>query len=299
MRQYQLTFIFVAVSSVIFGVASFMINRVTQELAVVAILAAVFTGLVAFIVAADVIIMGSNRRRMEREIEAANIAHLQESRRRIVAAGEELRKEIALQLHGSVQNRLILLMHRLDELEREASSGEMAAQLWNLRREFGEVLQKDLHSITYQLYPSILRYGLVPALQSLGDSFGETLTIDIELDEELVRREKTDRTLIPEQVRLVAYRIAEEALGNVVKHANASKVAIRPELTPEGCLRLTVRDDGQGFDEHGISVGTGMSAMMDYAEAMGGTRLVHSAPGSGTEVIVTLPLPAPASEPPK
>ena len=160
------------------------------------------------------------------------------------------------------------------------------------------MLQKDIRDITHELYPSILRHGLVPALQSLGDSFEDTLTIAIEPGEELVRQEREDRRLVPEQVRLAAYRIVEEALGNVVKHAKASRVAIRPELTSEGRLRLTVQDNGCGFDVNATSAGLGMTAMRDYAEAAGGTRLVQSTLGLGTEVIATLPVEALRAERP-
>ena len=159
------------------------------------------------------------------------------------------------------------------------------------------MLQEDIRTISHQLYPFVLRYGLVPALQSLGDIFEDTLTIEFQVDEELVRQEREDRRLVPEEVRLAVYRIAEEALGNVVKHAEASsRVVIRPELTPEGSLRLTVRDDGRGFDSKDTSPGLGMAAMEDYAEAAGGARVVRSVPGNGTEVIATLPVGAQEAE---
>ena len=124
-----------------------------------------------------------------------------------------MRKDIALQLHGSVQNTVVLLMHRLKDLE-QAAPPELAAELADLQNDYGEALADHIRSITHRLYPSILRYGLVPALQSLTDTFQETLDVELELDEAFVRLEKEDHGLIPEQVRLAAYRIAEEAFGN-------------------------------------------------------------------------------------
>ena len=81
--------------------------------------------------------------------------------------------------------------------------------------------------LSRQLYPSALSEGLVPAFQSFRDRFGAALAIAIELDEELVKQEQADRNFLPEQVGLAAYRIAEEALTNVVEHAKASKVTVR------------------------------------------------------------------------
>jgi signal transduction histidine kinase len=112
----------------------------------------------------------------------------------------------------------------------------------------------------------------------------------MDLDQELVRKERADRSLIPEQAKLAAYRIAEEALTNVVKHANASKVSVRLETPFGGWFRLTVQDDGQGFAVEESLEGMGIVGMRDYAEAIGGECVILGAPGKGTQVTATLPL---------
>lgn len=211
------------------------------------------------------------------------------SRRRIVAVEEAVRREIALRLHGSVQNRLIVLVERLKQFVLDAPAGELATGLQNLVEEIGEPLQKDLRSITHQLYPSILRLGVIPCLQTLCDFNEHALTIDLDLDEELARQEREDRSLIQDQVKLSAYRIAEEALTNVIKHANANKAVLELGFGQRGQLKLTVRDDGHGFDPETTSGGLGMMAMSDYAQLVGGETVVHSAVGKGTEVTATLP----------
>jgi len=144
--------------------------------------------------------------------------------------------------------------------------------------------------LSRQLYPSTLSAGLVPAFQSFRDQFEAALTIEIELDEEPVKQDQADGNLLPEQVSLAAYRIAEEALTNVAKHANASKVIVRLDSSREGWLRLTVRDDGQGFNVQDPPRGLGLGTMQDYAEALDGECSVHSDPGVGTEVTAVLPL---------
>ena len=235
------------------------------------------------------------RQQTQREVaeQAAALARadeMQRSRQRIVSAQESLRKEIAQQLHGSVQNRLIFLVLRLKQLEATAEPKGVALELADLREKFEELLEQEIRSIVHQLYPYILRRGFVPALRSLGDQIESVISIEMDLDEELVRKERADRNLIPEQAKLAAYRIAEEALTNVVKHANASKVSVRLETPFGGWFRLTVQDDGQGFAVEESSEGMGIVGIRDYAEAIGGECVILGAPGKGTQVTATLPL---------
>jgi PAS domain S-box-containing protein len=228
--------------------------------------------------------------RVEHATALARADELERSRQRIIAVQESVRRDIAQQLHGSVQNRLIILLHRLTELEHIASAGELAQELGGVRQKLIDLLDSQVRPISHRLYPSILRRGLVAALQSLGDQFEGSLDIEMELDEELARREKTDPQLILERVRLAAYRIAEEALTNVVKHAKASKVNIRLRLLPDGWMCLTLRDNAQGFDLPSASGGRGLLMMQDYAEVVGGKCIIQSKPGEGTEVTALLPL---------
>ena len=235
------------------------------------------------------------RQQAQREVaeQAAALARadeMQRSRQRIVSAQESLRKEIAQLLHGSVQNRLIFLVLRLKQLEATAEPKGVALELTDLREKFEELLEQEIRSIVHQLYPYILRRGFVPALQSMGDQIESVILIEMDLDQELVRKERADRSLIPEQAKLAAYRIAEEALTNVVKHANASKVSVRLETPFGGWFRLTVQDDGQGFAVEESLEGMGIVGMRDYAEASGGECVILGAPGKGTQVTATLPL---------
>jgi PAS domain S-box-containing protein len=237
--------------------------------------------------------------RVQHATALARAEELQLSLQRIVTAQESVRRDIAQQLHGSVQNRLIILLHRLAELERKAPLGELAQELGDLRQKLEDLLDNQVRPISHRLYPSILRRGLIAALQSLADQFEVSLEIEREFDEELTRREKSAPQLIQEHVRLAAYRIAEEALTNVVKHTKASKVNIKLRLLPEEWLCLMLRDDGQGFDLAGGSGGRGLMMMQDYAEVVGGRCIIQSAPGEGTEVTALLPFSEPGANRPE
>lgn len=237
----------------------------------------------------------AEKEQVEHAAALARAEELEKSRQRIIAVQESVRRDIAQQLHGSVQNRLIILLHRMTELERTASTGDIARELADLRQKLNDLLDNHVRPISHRLYPSIVRRGLVAALQSLGDQFETALSIEMELDEEIMRRERTNPQLISEQVRLAAYRIAEEALTNVVKHTKASRVNIWLRLLDGDWLCLTLRDNAQGFDLGEASGGRGLLMMQDYAEVVGGKCNVQSAVGEGTEVKAILPLSVPGA----
>ncbi len=227
--------------------------------------------------------------RIDQATALAKTEAIQQSRRRIIATQESVRKNIALQLHGTVQNRLIVLMHRLLELERNAPSKELATEIADLHQKLEDVVENHIRPVSHQLFPSILRRGLVPALQSLVDEFATAPSIDIELSKELKGQERDNPRFIPEQVRLAIYRIAQEALVNAVKHAKANRIMVRLELFSPGWLRLRVQDNGHGFDSGSTSASPGILMMQDYAEVAGGSCVISSAPDKGTEVTAEVP----------
>jgi signal transduction histidine kinase len=133
----------------------------------------------------------------------------------------------------------------------------------------------------------------VPSLQSLFDRFESSLSLEVHIDDRL--RPSAESVLVPEQTRLAAYRIADEALTNAVKHAPRSHVRIELELSGEDVI-MTIRDNGPGFDPAVVSSGLGLTALQDQAGAVGGLVTLKSKPGEGTEVRAILPLESPTSE---
>jgi signal transduction histidine kinase len=216
---------------------------------------------------------------------------LRRSRQRLIAAHERVRRDIAVQLHDDFQEELLDLKGQREDLLKGVSSASDATRLLgNVLDGLSRKIALQVGALSRQLYPSTLNDGIVPAIQSLRDQFWSALAIETELDEVLVKQQQADGHMLPEQVGLAAYRIAEEALTNVVKHAKASKVTVRLDSSREGWLRLAVRDDGQGFDVQKPHFGLGMGTMQDYAEAVDGECSIHSDPGGGTEVTAVLPL---------
>lgn len=227
-----------------------------------------------------------------RELEQV-IQELQSSRRRIVGAQQETRREIAERLHGNVQSRLLVATQLLrDAQERGAATPEGSTLIVKAADMIDDVNQNDLRGIARRLHPSIVRLGLGPALRSLADAFRSSFEVEIKLDEKVAAAETPGTSLLPEETRLAAYRVVEEALNNVQKHAGATAVHLSVEWPMPDRLAVSVRDNGRGFDTQNTRAGLGLLSMRDYASLQGGTMEIQSRPGLGTTIRATFPLPA-------
>jgi len=233
-------------------------------------------------------------RQHDREIAETRAQEMSKSRRRLISTQELLRKDIASQLHGTVQNRLILLAHRLADLETRPASEWTADELADIRGKLEELQTEHIRPISHRLFPSVLRLGITVGLESLVDEYRGKLPVDLQISRRLRQSEQADRKLVADDAKLALYRIAEEALANILKHAPAAQdTVVKLSLSDAGILRLTVRDYGAGFDTASPSVGIGLAIASDYATAAGGTCIVKSAPGKGTRVTAQIPLAEP------
>ena len=233
----------------------------------------------------------TERQSHEREIAEARAQELSKSHHRLINAQESLRKDIASQLHGTVQSRLILLGHKIAGLEARARSKRMTAELADVRQRLEELQNEHIRSISHRLFPSILRLGITTGLESLIDEYSAKLPVDLRVSKKLRDREQANRKLIPDNVKLALYRIAEEALTNISKHTPAANnIVVKLSLSDSRILRLTVRDDGPGSNTTSPPTGIGLLLISDYAAAAGGSCTIKSIPGKGTRVTAELPL---------
>jgi PAS domain S-box-containing protein len=230
------------------------------------------------------------RRQRDQQVAEAREEELAKSRRRLLSAQETLRKEIAAQLHGTVQSRLILLGHKLAELEAGPTSERTTEKLAQVREKLEEVQNDLIRPISHRLFPSVLRLGIAAGLESLVDEYSAELPIDLQVDAQVRNTEEANRKAIPDNAKLALYRIAEETLSNIVKHAPAaSSIVLRLSLSDSRILRLTVNDDGNGFSTASSTTGIGLMITSDYAAAAGGTCTVKSNSGKGTCVTAEVP----------
>jgi signal transduction histidine kinase len=209
---------------------------------------------------------------------AESRAQLKASRARIVAAADETRRRIERDLHDGIQQRLVSLL-----LQMRAAQAAVPPQFGELERDLSRVAEglasafDELREISRGIHPAILSQGgLGPALRSLR----RRSAVPVELDLHAERR-------LPERVEVAAYYVVSEALTNAAKHAHASVVKVELDAR-DGILRLAIRDDGLGGADP--SRGSGLVGLSDRIEALGGTLQVTSPTGSGTTLLIELPV---------
>jgi signal transduction histidine kinase len=206
---------------------------------------------------------------------------------RLAEVAEVERQRLARELHDQVGQNLTALGINLNIMRAglpDRAEGQMSSRLDD-SLSLVERTAERIRDLMAELRPSVLDdYGLLSALHWYGEQFAARTNIATTVEgEEPPRR-------LPAHVESALFRIAQEALTNVAKHAQASAVTIRVE-EHKGRVRLTVTDDGTGFDaaERGESsghMGYGLLTMSERAEAAGGQCRVRSYPGQGTQVIV-------------
>jgi len=188
---------------------------------------------------------------------------------KLLTAQEEERRRIARRIHDEVGQILAAARWALAAGEKEEAEKLLAQGIEALR------------DLARELRPPLLdEAGLAPALRKLLANFSAT-GIEVEAEIEEVR--------YPELVETVAFRVIQEALENVRRHAQAKRVFLRVE-EEEGWLLGEVRDDGKGFDPERTTPGLGLSGMREWVELLGGKLAVESQPGRGTRILFRLPL---------
>lgn len=210
-------------------------------------------------------------------------ADLQRSRERLVTAREEERRRLRRDLHDGVGPQLAALMLELETASElvsdnpEASS--LIARLSERTRETVSDIRRSVHALRP---PSLDELGLVGALRETAVQYNRGgLRMSVDVPEELPP--------LPAAVEVACYRIAQEAMTNVVRHAQARNCSVRIVLDEEASvLSVEVEDDGRGIDDHDRA-GVGMSSMRERAEELGGRCSVLAPPGSGTRLRALLP----------
>jgi signal transduction histidine kinase len=212
--------------------------------------------------------------------------------RQMVSAQEEERRNISQELHDELGQALTAIAFDLAAIEEELGpdlAPAIKSRLVDARSLAGQVDER-VSEMALDLRPSMLDdLGLLPTLHWYTNRYAQRLDIEVE-----VEAINFDERLLPE-METALYRIVQEALTNVAKHAQASKVGIRLERT-ESALVAIVEDNGQGF-EVGTMVGpslpargAGLLGIQERADLLGGTLSIESTPGQGTRLIIKVPI---------
>jgi signal transduction histidine kinase len=207
----------------------------------------------------------------------------EEALRRSIDASEAERTRWARELHDETLQQLAGLRVLLSGARRSGESERMSAAIESALEQITTAIG-DLRSLITELRPAALdELGIKPALETLATRMIQQTDIEIELDVEL----DADVRHAPE-VESAVYRIAQEAMTNVAKHARATRIHASVS-DRSGDIAVTVRDNGRGFDAHQRSTGFGLLGMRERLALVGGTFELESAPGAGTVLRATIP----------
>ncbi|MDE3078375.1 MAG: hypothetical protein KGJ86_23365, partial [Chloroflexota bacterium] len=193
-------------------------------------------------------------------------------------------------LHGTVQSKLLALWFRLGDYEERWSRSDVeSAELAAIREEIERISEQDVRRASHLLHPSIIRFGLVPAIRDLADARAKSFEVELVASPALIALDSVGGAGIAEELRLVAYRVVEEALNNAAKHAKARRVTITLDAN-EGALQVAVGDDGEGFQLGQVRPGLGLDSIGGRIDQLHGLLRIESVPQQGTRLLVTLPL---------
>ena len=203
---------------------------------------------------------------------------------RVVAGQEVERRRLARELHDETGQALTSILLALRAVE-EAGSGEGLQKSVSDVRELVVATLQDVRKLAVQLRPAALDdFGLVPALERLVQTYSETTGIAVELEAGLGEHR------LPAELETTLYRIVQEALTNIVKHADATKVSVLL-VRREGSVTAVIEDDGRGFDPRNTREDRlGLLGMRERAELHDGRLKIEAAEGSGTTLVVEVPL---------
>ncbi len=203
--------------------------------------------------------------------------------RHAVEAQELERRRLARELHDEIGQDLTSILLTLKRIEEGKTPGDIGPAAEMLRELVVTALQ-DVRRLAVELRPKALDdFGLVPALERLGQMVQEQTEMSVEVQERLGGER------LPADVETAFYRIVQEALTNVVKHARAGTVSIL--LTHrDGSAAAVVEDDGQGFDPSAEHEGLGLLGIRERLGLLDGRLRIESSPGKGTTLVAEVPL---------
>jgi two-component system sensor histidine kinase UhpB len=221
------------------------------------------------------------------------LKRIEEERRRsgtlAMRAQEEERRRLARDLHDEVNQALTAILLRLEALAQD-SPGVNMAEVTELKRLVNQAME-ELLNLARQLRPTALDdHGLMPAIETQLKRFSARTGVEVSLNRD------GDPDTLPEDVQTAVYRILQEGLANVGRHAGATAVGVDVEVG-EDLLEMRIRDDGAGFDPSALArrsdadgpgAGLGLSGMAERARLAGGELDVRSAPGGGTTVTLRI-----------
>ena len=207
---------------------------------------------------------------------------------RLLTSQETERKRIAVELHDGLGQALMVAKMRLRGIERSLPAGDSKKECLDLMKYFSELVE-NIRRLSHDLMPSVLEdLGLQAALEHLLDEFSRYTGIQVLTDLDDIQ------ALFSLENQLIIYRIFQESLNNITKHAQATKVSVAMKREPAG-VSFRMEDNGAGFDVQKVLAsdsrkrGMGLAALEERVRMMGGSLEMWSQIGIGTKISFFIP----------
>jgi two-component system NarL family sensor kinase len=249
----------------------------------------IMTLIIGLIAVITIFVSGQFIRFSEKKLANRKLRELNE---RIFQTQEEECKRVSRELHDGISQTIAAARFSLETAQLKQQNNDDSSIEMNRSMELICKIMGDIRAISHQLHPGLLEdYGLGAALEELGRDFAQRTDIDLKVERLSIRN------VLSTAVKTALYRIAQESLTNIERHANASKVTITLKLTP-GWLVLEIIDNGQGFDyqrydkkndnKTKVHQGIGLRNMKERLSFYQGDLTVNSEK-NGTTVIARIP----------
>lgn len=220
---------------------------------------------------------------------AATQALADERTKLAIASSERERERWARELHDETLQELGALSV-LHESALQSDDPERAREALRRSREYVDKIIADLHGLITELRPASLgQLGVAAALETLIRRFEDRSDLTIEADIDLAYAKGRETTRLTPELETTIYRTVQEALNNVIKHADATTAQVSVEER-DRMVRITVSDDGRGFDVDAAHEGFGLMGMRERVGLAGGEIDLRSTPGEGTRIEISLPV---------
>lgn len=260
--------------------AAYLINRKRTQLVIL---------ICSFVASLLILLLLYNRHRMkQRALHDAEILKQQELRNKaIIEAEEKERIRIAKDLHDGIGQQLSALKMNLSALENNISLDANQKHKMDLLLNLADEAAKEVRSVSHQMMPNaLIRSGLTTAVREFVNKLSATDAIKIDL--EIIRlNERLDAT-----AETILYRILQESVSNIIKHAKASHISIQLVKHPQH-LNMMIEDNGIGFNAEATlnsAGGIGLKNMLSRVQFLNGSIDFDSTPGRGTTVNISIPL---------
>lgn len=225
----------------------------------------------------------TEQRKLSRQLADQEIQKQKQLMQATIDGQEKERQEIGRELHDNISQYLTTTRLYLD-VAKEKAEGEMLVMINQAHKGLLNMINEIRQLSQSLIPPSLSDIGLIESIQDLCASLKNTHAFDIDF-----QYSRFKESLLPDNMKLMLFRIIQEQINNIIRHAHANAINIKLE-TADGVVTLWVTDNGKGFDLKSVKKGHGLDNISNRADLFSGKMVIDTAPGKGCTIGVVIPL---------